>query len=204
MSSKLDKSAIVAGAGLAASIFIALVKKVLELGGTDEDIHRLATPDGETILGKVAEIIVGKVHQAFKVVVDYTKTLKEMVLVGKYDWVNENITQDHFPIQGSGKQEVQVALFHFGKIMASDQIIAEMEKQGYRSTRIEELLALGASQLELQRQFPIVALGSVWRGPYGDRGVPVLDRGDARRRLGLHWLEHEWHESYRFAAVRNA
>ena len=67
MASKLDKSMIVAGAGLVASIFTALTKKVREKGGTDEDIHRLVRPDGEEILDKVADLIVTVKRQVFKV-----------------------------------------------------------------------------------------------------------------------------------------
>lgn len=204
MSSKLDKSVIVAGAGLVASIFTMLVKKVREAGGTDEDIHRLATPEGENLLAKIADLIVGNVRQTFRVLVDYSKSLAEMIQAGHYDWKNDDITQDHFPIKGSGQQEVEVVLFHFGRNISSDDAIAEMKKAGYRPAKIEELLALGASQPELQKQYPIVGLGSVWQIPYGDRSVPFLIRRGARRFLYLLWFGRDWDESCRFAAVRNA
>jgi hypothetical protein len=79
-----------------------------------------------------------------------------------------------------------------------------MEKAGYRPARIEELLALGASQPELQKEFPIVALASVWRGPGGDRRVPYLRWDVAGRRLDLSWFEYGWTGDYRFAAVRKS
>ena len=204
MSSKLDKSTIVAGAGFVASIFIMLVKKVRTQGGTDEDIHRLATPDGEKILDKIVELIVGGVRQTFRVVVDYTQTLKQMVSAGNYDLVNEDITQDHFPIKGSGQEEKEVVLFHFDKVMTSEQAITDMDKAGFRPVLIEEFLALGAQQPELQKKFPIVCLGSVWRNSDGCRLVPFLHWDGARRPLYLPWFEHDWSGYCRFAAVRNA
>jgi len=79
-----------------------------------------------------------------------------------------------------------------------------MAKAGYRPAPIEDLLALGASQPELQKKFLIVALGSQWRSPDGDLSVPVLDWDGAERYLGLDWLGRGWGASCRFAAVRNA
>lgn len=203
MSSKLDRSAIVAGAGLVASIFTTLVKKVREQGGTDEDIHRLATPDGEKILDEFIKLIVGGTRQTFKVLVDYTKTLAEMIKAGQYDWVNENITQDHFSVHGSGQKEVEIVLFHFNRDIASEQVIVEMEQAGFRPAKVEELLSLGASYPDLQKQFPVVALGSVWQGPRVLRYVPFLYRDGAERRfLDLSWSGHGWRGRSRFAAVR--
>lgn len=197
------KSDIVSGMGLALSIITNLVGKVRKAGGTDEDIHCLATPEGETTLEKMANIIVGAKRQTFKVLVDYTKSLKQMIKAGKYDWVNNDITNDHFHITGSGQKEVEITLFHFNRGISSDGAIAEMEKAGYRPAFVEELSALGAAEKELQKQFPINALGSVWRCPCGGR-VPSLHWRGAERRLGLSWFEGGWAEHWRFSAVRNA
>jgi hypothetical protein len=48
----------------------------------------------------------------------------------------------------------------------------------------------------------VVALGSVWRGRDGNRCVPYLRRDGSGRRLILYWIEYDWYEIYRFAAVR--
>ncbi len=202
MSSKLDKSTIVAGAGLVASIFIMLVKKVHAQGGTDEDIHRLATPDGETTLDEMVALIVGAKSGAFKVVVDYTQTLSQMVQAGNYGWVHDDITQDHFPIKGSGQKEVEVVLFHFDKVITSEEAITEMDKAGFRPARIEELLALGAQQPEFRKKFPIMAPGSVWRNSDDRCDIPHLHCNAYQRNLNLYWFGSNWHRNYRFAAVR--
>ena len=39
------------------------------------------------------------IPQTFKVLVDYTQPLEEMIEEGNYDWVNPNITENHFPLQ---------------------------------------------------------------------------------------------------------
>ena len=138
----------------------------------------------------------------FQVTVDYGKSLAEMIAAGNYDWVNEDITQDHFPIKGSGQEEKEVVLFHFDKVMTSEQAITDMDKAGFRPVLIEEFLALGAQQPELQKKFPIICLDSVWRSSHGDRYVPCLDCDGARRDLHLYGLGLAWVVDYRFVAVR--
>jgi hypothetical protein len=195
-----EKSEFLSSFGIAFQIFKAIADAVLGLGGTDQDLRRILTD--KSLRERIAKIIVSEVRQVFKVTVDYSKSLAEMIKAGHYGWVNDAIVADHFPVQGEGQNEVEVALFHFNRNISSDDAIAEMEKAGYRPARIEELLALGASQPELQKEFPIVALGSVWQDPDGDRDVPYLFCGDAKRGLDLRWFESDWGVLYRFAAVR--
>lgn len=47
-------------------------------------------------------------------------------------------------------------------------------------------------------------LGSVWQNPNGNRNVPYLDRNGSERHLNLNWIENDWNEICRFAAVRNS
>lgn len=55
---KGNVSAIVSGAGFVAHLISDLVVAVRECGGTDDDIHRLVTPDGKKTLGEIAELVV--------------------------------------------------------------------------------------------------------------------------------------------------
>ena len=144
------------------------------------------------------------IESIHKVTVDYTKSLAEMIEAGKYDWKYSDITQEHFPVQGQGREEKDVVLFHFGRYISSGDAIAEMAKAGYCPVQIQELLAFGGANPELQKQFPIVALGSVWRDPGGRRHVPYLDWHDRGRGLSLGWFGSGWGGDYRFAAVRNS
>ena len=139
-----------------------------------------------------------------KVIVDYSKSLQEMIAAGAYDYVNSNITAENFPVNGEGQQEHDLVLFHFARRIPSDDAIAEMERAGYEPGDIADLLALGADQPELQRQFPIVALKSVWRGPFGSRYVPCLCRDGAGRRLDLDDFAGDWNGGCRFLARRNS
>jgi hypothetical protein len=94
-----------------------LMEAVHRLGGSDEDIHRLADPErSRSTWDQIAAVVMSNpITLTYKVLVDYAKTLSEMIEAGSYDWVNDDITQDHFPVQGEGSQEVEAVLFHFNK-----------------------------------------------------------------------------------------
>ena len=204
MSSKKEKSAIVRGAGLLTSIFTGLQKEVNKRGGDEEDIHRLTIPEGEELIGQIAELIVKAGYprkQDFKITIDYTRILERMIKAGNYDWVNDDITADRFSVKGEGRQELIITLFHFNKTMSSDKVKSEMEKQGFRPAKVEELLALGEKYPDLQKEFPITALGSVWQNPHGNHSVPSLYWPGVKRALALGWLEGGWSAGWRFAAL---
>lgn len=139
--------------------------------------------------------------KTLRIVVDYSLSLEQMIAAGKYDWSNSDITAKRFPLKGSGKVELEPKLFYFGRDMSSDNVIAEMDKEGFRPCTIEELLAIGEQHPELQRKFPLVALGSVAEID-GNRSVACHGRFDSRRGLSLDWFDVDWDGVYRFPAVR--
>lgn len=198
----LQKSELLSALGTAFQIFKAITDEVLNLGGNDEDVRKILKC--EELRKKIGKLLTEVVRPVFKVVVDYSCSLAEMISAGHYNWTHNDITTEHFPVQGEGKQEIEITLFHFGKTTTSEEVLAEMEKQGYRPATIEELLALGASQPELQKQFPIVAFGSCWRSQGGRRRVPYLYWSCNERELNLGWFEDDWGGYCRFLAVRNA
>lgn len=141
------------------------------------------------------------VESAHTLTVNYDLPLADMVKVGGYGWVDENITPTNFPPSGKGTMKVEGALFHFGKSMKSEAVITEMEKQGYRPATIAELLALGQTKPDLQREYPIVALGSSCVVG-GNRSVPCLFEGSRGRHCCLLWFVNEWRGGCRFLGVR--
>jgi hypothetical protein len=202
-----QRSDIMNVAGLLMNIIIGLVKTVQDKGGTDDDIRRLASEEGRDLLGKIADLIIEagrKARDIFQLAVDYGRKLEDAIAAGHYDWVNENITEANFPLgtEERGKKKLSTKLFHFDRIVESKEAIREMEKEGYRPPSLREGLAFSEANPELQRQFPIVILGSVWVG--GGRGprVPMLYGGSARRGLYLFCLGGKWGSGSRFLAVR--
>ncbi|MDO8493233.1 MAG: hypothetical protein Q7S19_01675 [bacterium] len=134
-----------------------------------------------------------------EVLIDYTQTLEQMITAGHYDWANSDITAKRFPLKGEGKVARKAYLVHFDHGISSENAIKELDKQGKRPATIEELLAFGAKYPEIQRKFPVVALGSSAKVD-GDRSVAYLDRYGSARRLHLVWWDGDWNANYRFLA----
>jgi len=176
-----SKSNVISGMGVAMSLVQTLVGAVKKAGGTDEDIHRLTTADANGVWDKIAGLIMEagkKAREIFTLVVDYGRSVKDGVKAGCYDCANPDITEGNFPAgkNEQGKKEQSFTLYHFGKDMGSNGAIAKMQEDGKRPATLRELLAFGQAHPELQREFPIIALGSVWAHPYGSRYVPYLGR----------------------------
>lgn len=143
-------------------------------------------------------------HLTFTLTINYDQTVEEMVESGKYSFANSNITSQNFHIQQSGTHQVEVILVHFDQEMTSDQVKTKLDEMGLRPAELPELLALGTNHPDLQRQFPIIALGSVWQSPYGHLYCPYLYGYSDRRELRLFWLEYRWHAFSRFLALRKS
>jgi hypothetical protein len=142
------------------------------------------------------------VRTTYTAIIDYVLPLAAMIQLGKYDRINDDITAEHFPIAGEGKWEVEYELVHLNRSIRSDDVLAEIKNRGLEPAKIEELLAFGAKYPEIQRQFPIAALGSVTR-VYGQRLVSCLCRGVSKRYLNLYMGRYSWSAGWRFLAVRN-
>ena len=137
-----------------------------------------------------------------KISIDYVQSLEAMVRAGKYNYANDDITAANFPPQGSGKARLEAILVQFGRYVDSDEVLAEMEKNGLRAGTLAELLALGAQHPNAQKEGDIVALGSVWQFPGGDRRVPYLWDDGSERLLSLYWFGRGWGGRCRFLAFR--
>ena len=159
----------------------------------------------QSILGEAVEQSAANI---FPVIVDYSRTLSEMISAGKYGWVNSDITDQHFPLPKiptglPTKLELNLELVHFNRFISSNDAIAELKKRGMRPATLPELLAFGEQYPEEQRKYSIVALGSVWQD-WGGRIVPCLWFDAVGRGLGLSWFEGGWGDGYRFLAVRES
>ncbi|MFA5935146.1 MAG: hypothetical protein WC827_04665 [Candidatus Paceibacterota bacterium] len=178
----------------------------LNLGQIEALVNKLGGMDAvRNILSGVVEIttkVISYIVAVFTAMVDETVSVEDAVKTGKFDWSNDNITSANFPkITGGQKADKEVTIFHFNKTMTSEAVIAEMDKAGYKPANIWALIGLAVKEPDLQRKFPIVALGSVCElGGY--RRVPYLYEGSSERNLGLLYFDDGWDDRYRFLAVR--
>ncbi|MBI4837474.1 MAG: hypothetical protein HY813_03680 [Candidatus Portnoybacteria bacterium] len=129
-------------------------------------------------------------------------TLEQLVEYGKYNAVNKEIKSDGFPTEKT-RSKPEMAIFSSSRYIETKDILAEMKRQGYRPATIKDLAELGAAHPDMQREFPIVALGS-WLYGGGDRRFPFL-HGCATMRVFFLCVERlcvPWHPICRFAAAR--
>ena len=147
-----------------------------------------------------------EINTEFALVVDYSKTIEQIIADGKYCYADHRMTSEFFPIPPEmiGKKiEVSAKVFNFGRIGLNDSI-SELDKAGYRPATLMELLALGLLFLKPQKQFSILALGSIGFFLYTRRFVPRLDfDGFSKRRLQLQWLDDGSYRAYdRYLGIR--
>ena len=201
---KKNVSAIVSGAGWIGSFADGLIRELRKRDISDEAIHSIVVEGGELPIGKIADALAEVIQRAkniFSLTINYTRTIEDGVKAGKYDWANSDITTNHFPSKETGTKEVSIELIHFGQDKTTDEVLSELDKKGLRPATLKELLALGEKHPDLQREFLIVAFGSVWQDA-DDRYCAYLDGGGSERGLDLGWVDGRWDDFFRFAAVR--
>ena len=163
-------------------------------------MKRLATVLFFGVAGLIASSGFSKELEVFKVTVNYDLRLEAAIQAGKYDYVNENITEKNFWNAHKGTAELDIVLVHLDRKVSYEEAIQELHKRGLRPAKLKELLAFGAKYLDEQK-YIIVALGTVWWPWYGARGVVCLFGSAGGRFLDLA-DDFADGEDYRFAGVR--
>ena len=181
-----------------------LLVKLGAAGLTGQLAQKVIESRGNTLAKDIVALIRGPqpAFPSYAVHVDYGQTVEQFIRDGRYDWVNSDITSRNFPSSERGNAQIGVFLLNFDHNISSEDAIREMGAQGLRPATLKELLGLGATYPNLQRENPIVALGSTWRYPDGRVGVPDLFRVGSSRNLHLIWFEGGWDPDWRFAAAR--
>jgi hypothetical protein len=131
--------------------------------------------------------------------VNYDESVEDAVKAGHYDWVSSNINSHNFSTTQKGSRRVEMKLIHFDRVISTEEALRELDRMGYRPSELHELLAFGRDHPEI----PIIGLASVWRDARGYARVPYLDRHGSKRNLNLNWVENDWNEVCRFAALSN-
>ncbi len=142
----------------------------------------------------------------YHVTIDHSQRLEHMISAGRYDWTNGDITVEHFPLTGSGQIDINLELLRCNQAIRTEDVLREIDVRGYRPATITELLAFGADEQTeaLQRQYIIIAPGSVWQSLDGRQYVPGLTSLASKRCLYLDWLGSAWLEKSLVLAVRKS
>lgn len=199
-----QKSEFVSALGTAFEIFKAIAQEVYTLGGSDGDMRRILKE--RALCQQIAKLLVVNLGEVYPVNI-FGKGIDELVKQGNYDWVNDSINDRNF--KADEMHQTEIFLKHFEQNMSAEAVLKALDADGLRPATMSELLEFGIRYPELQRQFPIVALGSVWQYISGKpfewgskRHVGYLFSGVDERKLGLRRLDVDWNGHCRFAAVR--
>ena len=123
------------------------------------------------------------------------ENLEQLIKKCKFNYVNTDITEEHFPLE---KIRGKVKIFHFDRFISSEDVIKKMEKEEYQPANIYELLEY--AEKDWNGKDTVVALDFVWCG-LGGRGVASLWGDSGGRGLRLSWFGRDWFAGCRFAAV---
>lgn len=204
-SARKPKSEFVTGLGTAFELVKTLSDEVTSLGGNDDDLRRIIAD--KSVARQIAELLVSRpVSDTFALDINYTRSLETMVALGRYEYVNGDITAENFPV-GSGEASVEAVLVHLNRRASDEEVLAELQQYGLRPATMAELAAFGEQYPDQQCKYLIVALGSVGTDHHGDRSVgclvgrPLVGRPPYRG-LNVFPLGFGWAEHGRFLAVR--
>ena len=208
-----------AGQGLGLlGTFINGVRSILEstYGKTVHNLERMADPRLHQIVAAYLAglpVTIGEtvktpsccslqlVERTIPVTMDLSKTVAQLIGLGKYDWVNPEFVNTFQADPGTGKLSSNIELLYYGRSKDSEDVLADMAHHGLRAATFLELLWIGIRYPQLQLGFPIVALGSVVER-IGGRRVAYLDHTDLNRNLDCHLFDFKYYSRCRFAAVR--
>lgn len=204
--SKKNVSSIVSGAGFLAAVWTALTAAVRKLGGTDEQMHRLSTPEGAETVERMAALIVGKPEtQAAPVSSWWSAIFIALVRACRFTYMNPAITAENFPCGDVKPGQVVVIsikarLAELGRQwLSTKEVMAYLAELGYRPATLLELLFWWLANPTKQANCLAVALGQVWRGL-----APCVCGNGGSRDLSLDSVLVDWNEYCEFAAVRKS
>jgi len=135
------------------------------------------------------------------IAVDYDTSLRAMIAAGRYDWANDKITPEHFPVEGTGMKRFRTTLIDARGYTSSEDAVAAMKAENFAPGDHVHGLAYGAAFPDKQLKNPIACLGSFAR-VRSFRFVVCLSKGLAVRCLGLDRWDRGWGDIWRFLAVQ--
>lgn len=124
-----------------------------------------------------------------------------------FDWVHDGFRYREFkPIEACRgiplhTRDLAFELFHLDRQLSTETVFEELAQRGYRPALYEELISFVKAFPDEQKQYPIVALGSVCRKGQ-EYGCSCVLWHEGKRKIDFGWLAGDWHDGCRFLAVK--
>lgn len=153
----------------------------------------------------LAPIIKGAKTEDLTVNARYDLSIEKLVEASKLDYVNSDFTGAHFKEKARpAEKNKKFVLLHLNRNVSTETVLAVMKQMKLKPGTAKELVSVSIDHPDLQRKFPIVANGSVWRRWRGGRRVPYLWGYSGGRDLDLDWYGGGWGDYCRFLALRES
>ena len=137
------------------------------------------------------------VIEPFTVTVNYRQSLKEMIIAGNYDKVDEGINEKLFPFKRRDAVNTCLNLIKFGKDMTNSEIFRLYEKYNIRSANAPELLAFSIKYPNKQKKHRIIALGNTYSMFLGYR-ISIVEKYTILRTLTMYEFTKRWPKDTKF------
>ncbi|MDX1535598.1 MAG: hypothetical protein R3346_02465 [Candidatus Spechtbacterales bacterium] len=129
--------------------------------------------------------------------------IEDLLERGSWYNVDSRINSDNF----SGKDEkiegLEFSVLRFREMIDAESVLADMELQGLEPGTLEELLLVEVQAPDFERQWPVVALGSVFHDKERDIDlVPVAYYTENGRGIRLTNKDSAFGDEYRFLAIK--
>lgn len=112
---------------------------------------------------------------------------------------------EHLYFHPSGEFEQRIMFVHLGRFAEEHEVLVEMHKRNVRPTISPETLAYIAAHPDVQRQFPLVGLGSLWEeDEHGYQYVLYCYEEGGTRTVDPQCLRGAFCPPCRFLVVRNS
>jgi len=163
------------------------------------------SPDPTVLGNAIRTALMPTGNSIYIVFVDYAMSAKDAVKAGRYDDLDPNITSPNFPTGRKGTAEITVELINFRATLLLEEAIRKIEGMvGYRPADLQELLAFGAQNQNVQRHNSIISVApeSSWCHPTGRRFFPELCGGMGGRSLLSRYVKDYCGDNCCFPVVR--
>lgn len=163
----------------------------------------------ETLL--ISELINGVdgqdyyISKPIKIFMDPAKTHEQLIVEGNYNFVHESVSSRNFPQKNILIREnvmLMIRLFLFQNETSSLEAEMIIKSNGCQSANLDTLILFGNKYPNMQRNFLLTALGSVWfETDY--RYCPILKSINGQRQIDLMWFDGGWLAKTVFIGIMN-
>lgn len=142
------------------------------------------------------------ISNAFPLSVNYGRSVDDGVKAGHYNWAHLDINSKNLPITRHDTANIEIELIHLNKDVLFEQALRDIGEVNRRPIEFQETLAFGEKYPDTQLQFPIAALGYIFKNQHRYNFIICLDNRDGiNRNLKLEWKDRILKKNYRFAVV---